>query len=98
MRALLAVLALVLLATTASAGPGIPVGHSLAVTPPSNGCETCVGVEAAVYTVEPSGCYDCGGVGAGAGVEHDADGTTVSAVVCRGGFVYICPVDESLTV
>lgn len=101
MRALLAVLALVLLATTASAGPtgpDNPIGYRVAVDPLDASCPTCVGAEASVYTVEPDNCADCGGVGATVGAENDADGTTVGATVCRGGFVYICPVDEEITV
>ena len=96
MRAFVVLAAILLAATTASAGPALPVGYSLDVTEPSAGCGTCVGAEAAVYTVEPAGCYDCGGVGAAVGAQHDGDGTTASAKVCRGGFVYICPVDVTL--
>lgn len=99
--ALLASLAfLTVLAPSASAAqcPPVCVGAGVQPTLPSDGCGDCVGVQAQVYTIEPAGCYDCGGVGAAVGVEHDGDGTTVSALVCRGGFVYICPVDEEVTV
>ena len=101
MRALLALLALTLLASTASAapsGPGVPVGYHVSVAPVDSDCPTCVDAEASVYTIEPDNCNDCGGIGASVGAENDADGTTVSATVCRGGFVVICVVDEEITV
>ena len=99
MRALFAVLALLLLAATASARPlpGLPVQVTVGTTLPSDGCADCVGASASAGTSVPD-CYDCGGVGVGAGVAHDGDGTTVWAKACKGGFVYVCPVDESLTV
>lgn len=56
------------------------------------------GVTVGAGTLDPAGCYDCGGVGAEASVQHVDGETTVSLLVCRGGFVVICPVDQSITV
>lgn len=78
--------------------PPVCVGAGVQPTLPSDGCGDCAGVAAQVYTIEPEGCNDCGGIGVGAGAQHDGDGTTVSVRACRGGIVYICLVDEEVTV
>jgi hypothetical protein len=100
MRILLALATLAALAPSATAAqcPPACVGEGVQLTLPSDGCGDCVGVAVHVETLEPEGCFDCGGVGAAASVQHDGDGTTVSVLVCRGGFVVICPVDQTLTV
>jgi hypothetical protein len=95
--ALLALLSVLSPSATAAQCPPVCVGAGVQPTLPSDGCGECVGAAAQVYTIEPDGCADCGGVGAGVGAEHDEDGTTVSAKVCRGGIVYICVVDEEFT-
>lgn len=97
---LLAVFLLSLLASPASAAQCPPVCAGVGAQPtlPSGDCLDCAGVQVSVYTIEPKGCYDCGGIGVAVGAEHDEDGTTVSALACRGGFVYICVIDEEVTV
>lgn len=67
-------------------------------TLPSADCPDCVGLTVGAGTLEPDDCNDCGGVGAEAGVQHEEGETTAHVLVCRGGFVHICPVDEGVTV
>lgn len=104
MRLLVALLSMLALLTvlappaTAAQCPPVCVGAGVQPTLPSDGCGDCVGVAAQVYTVEPDNCADCGGVWATAGAQHEGGATTVSAQVCRGGFVVICIVDEEVTV
>jgi hypothetical protein len=103
MRAFLATLGLLLLTLAASPAsaakcPPVCVGAGYEATLPSDGCGDCVGVEAHAGTIPQSGCADCDAVGGGVGAEHDGDGTTASAKVCKSGFVYVCLVDEEITV
>src|SRR5687767_4891164 len=99
MRAFLVVLCLVMLASTATARPApeVPVRTNVVYTLPSEDCGDCASVSASIGTYVPD-CYDCDGVGAGASVSNDADGTTATLRVCKSGFVYMCVVDESVTV
>jgi hypothetical protein len=94
---LLAAAALAPSATAAQCPPICPGLVSVTPTLPSASCGDCVGVDVTVSTPEPAGCNDCGGIGAEASVQHDGDGTTASLLVCRGGFVVICPVDQTLS-
>jgi hypothetical protein len=98
--ALAALLAVSALAPSAAAAqcPPVCVYVHPAATLPSASCPDCLGLAVSAGTLEPAGCNDCGGIGAEASVEHGNGATTVSALVCRGGFVVICPVDETLTV
>jgi hypothetical protein len=93
---LLAACALAPSASAAQCPPVCPGLVSVALTLPSADCGDCVGGDVTAATPEPAGCNDCGGIGAEASVQHDGDGTTVSLLVCRGGFVVICPVDQAL--
>lgn len=95
MRLILIAIAL-LAVPAASAGPGAPVTGSYDATLPSDDCPDCVGASVAAGTTNPPNCADCTTLGAGAGVERDEDGTEASAKLCRGGFIYICPVDETV--
>lgn len=99
MRAFLVVLCLVILASTATARPApeLPIRSHVSYALPSDDCGDCVGASASAGTYVP-GCYDCDGVGAGASLENDDDGTTAVLRVCKTGFVYLCVVDEDVTV
>ena len=94
MRALLAVLALLLLATTASARqlPEVPVRGSTSYELPSEDCPDCAGATVTAGTYVPD-CNDCSGVGTGVSVETSDDGVGGWAKLCQTGFVYTCPVD-----
>jgi hypothetical protein len=101
MRSLIALASLLVLASlapSATAAQCPPVCVSVGVTPttPTPGCGDCVGLDAHAGTLPPTGCYDCDTVGAAVGVQHDGSGTTASARVCKGGFVYFCVVDEEI--
>lgn len=90
--ALASVLALSALAPAATAAQCPPMCVYAFAEPSESGVTAGAGIS------EPDNCYDCGGVGAEAGVHRDGDGTTVHLLVCRGGFVHICPVDQAVTV
>jgi hypothetical protein len=94
---LLAACALAPSATAAQCPPVCPGLVSVGLTLPSPSCGDCVGADVTAATPEPAGCNDCGGIGAEASIQHEAGTTTVSLLACRGGFVVICPVDETLT-
>jgi hypothetical protein len=98
--ALASLLVLAALAPSATAAQCPPVCVSVGVTPttPTPGCGDCVGLDAHAGVLAPNGCFDCTTLGAHAGAQHDASGTTVSAQVCRGGFVYLCVIDREVTV
>jgi hypothetical protein len=103
MRPLLALATLLALASLAPAAtaaqcPPVCVTAGVSPTTPTPSCGDCIGLDAHAGILAPSGCADCTTLGAHVGVQHDGSGTTVSAQVCRGGFIYICPVDEDITV
>lgn len=103
MRILLALASLLALAAFAPCAaaadcPPACIGAGVQVTYPTDACGDCVGVAVQADLLEPAGCSDCGGVVGAASVEHAGGSTTVSALVCRGGFVVVCPVDQSITV
>ena len=61
-------------------------------------CDTCLEASLLVYQGYPDNCADCPDLTVFVGVEHDGRNVHADAVVCRGGFVTICVVDEHVTV
>ncbi len=93
MRALMLVLLLVTLLPMAQARD-LPVEYDYDVHADRDG----VSADVTVAQTYPDNCADCGGIGVNAGGDASRDGAGAHASVCRGGFFYICVVDEDVRV
>ncbi|GEM_PF-3887668 len=93
--AALLLVALAFLTPLAAASQDLGVSVGATPTLPTASCPTCLGVDAHAGVGNVAGCFDCPTLGAEASVQTDGSAVTGHILVCRGGFVYVCLVDES---